>query len=218
MLIVWTAISWLSGSLMFSYWLGLLARKNVREIGDGNPGAANLWRAAGFRYGLAGIALDFAKGYAVVALLTESGTVTGMAVIPVAIAPLLGHAFSPFLRGRGGKAIAVTFGVWSGLTRFEAALAYAVAMALLLLAVKRWRRGKPATQQTDALQVTLGMLPMAVYLLARSFPGELFWFWLCNFALLVYTHRRELMPLVRKGPWGRGPGRHPTEEKEAEIR
>ena len=34
----------------------------------------------------------------------------------MAIAPIAGHAFSPFLGFHGGKALAVTFGIWSGLT------------------------------------------------------------------------------------------------------
>lgn len=201
-LVVWTALAWLSGSLMFSYWLGLLARKNLQKVGDRNPGGVNLWRMAGFRYGIAGIALDFAKGYAPVALLAGSGAVAGMAVVPIAVAPVLGHAFSPFLRGRGGKSIAVTFGVWSALTRFEAALAYAAIMALLLLAVKLWTRWRPATKENDALQVIFGMLLVFVYLLVRSFPGALLWCWLGNFLILVYTHRRELLSSVGRGERG----------------
>nr|WP_322785336.1 glycerol-3-phosphate acyltransferase [Carboxydothermus ferrireducens] len=36
----------------------------------------------------------------------------------MAVAPVLGHAFSPFLRFKGGKAMAVTFGVWSAIEKF----------------------------------------------------------------------------------------------------
>src|SRR5690606_14820148 len=111
----WTALAWLSGSLMFSYWLGCLKRRNLREVGDGNPGGVNLLKAVGIGWGLAGIALDFLKGYVPLVLLLWNGAVTGYELVPVAIAPVLGHAFSPFLKFQGGKAIAVTFGVWSAL-------------------------------------------------------------------------------------------------------
>lgn len=40
----------------------------------------------------------------------------------IAIAPILGHRFSPFLRFRGGKAIAASLGVWIGLTIWRASL------------------------------------------------------------------------------------------------
>lgn len=33
------AVEFLCGALMFSYWLGKAARKDLRQVGDGNPGA-----------------------------------------------------------------------------------------------------------------------------------------------------------------------------------
>ena len=61
MTIVWTVCAFLSGSFMFSYWLGLIAKKNLKTVGDGNPGALNLWKAAGYKLGIVGIILDFYK-------------------------------------------------------------------------------------------------------------------------------------------------------------
>ncbi|MEC0229423.1 glycerol-3-phosphate acyltransferase [Paenibacillus alba] len=126
MIIVWTLCAFVCGSLMFSYWLGRIVRTNLKAVGDGNPGALNLWKAAGFRWGIMGIVLDFLKGYLILVLLLGSSRIEGYAMIPVALAPIVGHAFSPFLRGRGGKAIAVTFGVWSALSGFEVSLALAI--------------------------------------------------------------------------------------------
>ncbi len=191
MLTLWIAVSWLSGSLMFSYWLGLMARHNLKNIGDGNPGGVNLYKAAGFGWGMTGIALDFLKGYLPLMILLSSGTIEGMAIVPVAAAPVMGHAVSPFLKFKGGKAIAVTFGVWSALTQFEVSLVYAVILALLLLAVRGLNRGRPTSSKSDAAQVLLGMLLVLAYMLARHFPREMLWCWLVIFAILVYSHRRE---------------------------
>lgn len=201
-IILWTALSFLSGSLMFSYWLGLIARRNLRTVGDGNPGALNLWRAAGFAYGLTGIALDFLKGWApVFAFSAVQADPPGYGVVLVALAPIAGHAFSPFLRGKGGKAIAVTFGVWSGLTGFAASLAYAIILAALL-ATARWlvNKGKPTSSEADAFQVVFGMLLLSVYLLGDGYSADVLWFWLANFLLLVYTHRRELRLFLKRVP------------------
>ncbi|MDQ6422412.1 glycerol-3-phosphate acyltransferase [Paenibacillus sp. LHD-117] len=195
----WTAFCFLCGSLMFSYWIGLFANKNVREHGDGNPGALNLWKAAGFGYGLAGIAFDSLKGYVPVLLLVHSGQAAGYGLVLPSAAALLGHMFSPFLRGKGGKAIAVTFGVWSALTGFAATLAYAVILALLLLGGRLIRSGKPSTPRADGFQVVLGMLLLTVCVLV--FGGSdalpLAAFGLVNFLLLAYAHRRELRALIR---------------------
>lgn len=190
-ILLWWAALFLCGSLMFSYWLGLASRSNLREIGDGNPGALNLWRAAGFAYGIAGIALDFAKGFGPVAFLLASERVLGYAAAAASLMPVLGHAFSPFLRGRGGKAIATTFGVWCALS-FEGALAYAIILALLLFGSRLVRVKKKASAEADAFQVVLGMLLLFVYALARAFPAPVAAFALANALLLAFTHRREL--------------------------
>lgn len=67
------AVEFLCGALMFSYWLGKVARKDLRQVGDGNPGAFNLWQSAGYQWGLAGILLDFMKGYVPLVFWLESG-------------------------------------------------------------------------------------------------------------------------------------------------
>jgi acyl phosphate:glycerol-3-phosphate acyltransferase len=198
MIILWTAVSFLSGSLMFSYWLGLIAHHNLKAIGDENPGALNLWRVAGYQYGLAGITLDVLKGYIPVAYLVNTGTVRGYEVVLVAAAPVLGHAFSPFLRGRGGKAIAVTFGVWSALTGFAASLAYAVILALLLVTARWINKGKPTSAEADGFQVVFGMLLLSAYLFGRNYSHTILSFWFGNFLLLVYTHRQELRTFFQR--------------------
>lgn len=188
----WTALAWLSGSLMFSYWLGCLKRRNLREVGDGNPGGVNLLKAVGIGWGLAGIALDFLKGYVPLVLLLWNGAVTGYELVPVAIAPVLGHAFSPFLKFQGGKAIAVTFGVWSALTGFEVSVVFALILAVMLIADRALRRVRTSLPESDAVQIVLGKLLVFVYLYAMGFSAPYLWCWLGIFAVLLYTHRREI--------------------------
>lgn len=198
-LLLWSAGLFLCGSLMFSYWLGLAAKRNLREVGDGNPGALNLWRSAGYAYGMAGIALDFAKGCAPVAIMLGTGRVSGYGAALASLMPVLGHALSPFLRGRGGKAIATTFGVWCGLA-FEGALAYAVILAILLglSRLPRIRSAKRTSAEADALQVVLGMLLLFVYAAARSWAAPVAAFALANMLLLAFTHRRELLRMYAR--------------------
>ncbi|SFT22080.1 acyl-phosphate glycerol 3-phosphate acyltransferase [Paenibacillus sp. BC26] len=198
MIILWTVLSYLSGSLMFSYWLGLMAKHNLKEHGDGNPGALNLWRAAGYTYGLTGILLDFLKGYIPLFWLVQTNAVTGAGIILPAAAAILGHIFSPFLRLRGGKAIAVSFGVWSGLTGFAASLAYAIILAVLLLSGRLLSRGKTSTSEADAFQVVLGMLLLVIFLFFARYSGAVLLLGMINFLLLVYSHRRELRVVVLK--------------------
>ncbi|MFD0696157.1 glycerol-3-phosphate acyltransferase [Paenibacillus sp. GCM10027628] len=198
MIILLTVGACLSGSLMFSYWMGLLVKKNLKAVGDGNPGALNLWKASGYKLGIAGILLDFLKGYLPIFLLVGSDYAQGYAIVPLAIAPILGHAFSPFLKGKGGKAIAVTFGVWSALTRFEVSLVYAVILALFVAATRLINKSKPKSAEMDGLQVVSGMLLLFVYLYLREFSGAILWIWFGNAVILIYTHRRELAVWLKR--------------------
>ncbi|MDQ0900497.1 glycerol-3-phosphate acyltransferase [Paenibacillus sp. V4I7] len=192
MTIVWTVCAFLSGSFMFSYWLGLIAQKNLKTVGDGNPGALNLWKAAGYKFGVVGIILDFLKGYLILLFVLGNEKIQGYSMISIALAPIIGHAFSPFLKGKGGKAIAVTFGVWSALSSFEVSLAFAVFLAILLSAIKVINRGKSTSTEADGLQVVIGFLLVGIYLYMRDYSSAILWVWLGNFLLLAYTHRYEL--------------------------
>jgi glycerol-3-phosphate acyltransferase PlsY len=107
----------------------------------------------------------------------------------VAIAPILGHAFSPFLKFRGGKALAATGGVWLALVGLPALFAYAVlAVPFTLL------------QEEDALSANAGMVSLLVYAALRG-PAWLFAFAALNAALIVWTHRRDLFRLPQWRPW-----------------
>ena len=198
MTIVWTVCAFLSGSFMFSYWLGLIAKKNLKTVGDGNPGALNLWKAAGYKLGVVGIILDFLKGYLILLLVLRNENVQGNSVIPIALAPIIGHAFSPFLKGRGGKAIAVTFGVWSALSSFEISLVFAAVLAILQIEIKVINRGKSTSTEADGLQVVVGFLLVGVYLYIRDYSSLILWVWLGNFLLLAYTHRYELAIYLKR--------------------
>jgi len=198
MTLLLTVICFLSGSLMFSYWIGFLLEINIRATGDGNPGAANLWKEAGAGYGLLGIALDFGKGYLPVFLIIQSGAVSGYGLVPVALAPVFGHAFSPFLKGNGGKSLAVSFGVWSALTKFRASLTYALILASLYVITKIMKKGKKTTSNEDGIQTTVGFLLLAVYLFWKHYPGFIHWIWLGNFSLLFWKNKHALAEKLKR--------------------
>ena len=59
---------WL-GACPFSVWVGRwVLGKDIRNYGDGNPGAANVFRAGGHKSGCFAVILDTAKGVPFVAL------------------------------------------------------------------------------------------------------------------------------------------------------
>jgi glycerol-3-phosphate acyltransferase PlsY len=189
---LWTVLGFVCGSLPFSVWLGrLIIRKDIRYYGDGNPGAINAWRVGGWRAGVPAILLDFLKGAVPVGLAEPLAGVSGWGLLPIALSPVIGHAFSPFLGFRGGKSVAATFGIWSGLTLWEGPTMLGCFLGLFFL-----------IQKIDAWSVMLAMLLLAAYLCVRQ-PDEthVFVIWFGNMMVLALQHRRELRNVPRPRAW-----------------
>jgi glycerol-3-phosphate acyltransferase PlsY len=197
--LVWTGIGFLSGSIPFSLLLGrLFARADVRDFGDGNVGAANAWRAGGWRVGLIALLLDAFKGAVPVGLAHFVFGVSGWLLVPVALAPVLGHAFSPFLCLGGGKAVAVTFGIWTGLMLGEAPILLGILLGFFVL-----------IQTADAWAVILSMGVFLVHLVLRQAAPVLIAIWVGNALILLWKHRVGLREFPRPRAWvGRLPRRN----------
>ncbi|PJF35649.1 MAG: hypothetical protein CUN49_09520 [Candidatus Thermofonsia Clade 1 bacterium] len=118
--LLWTALGFLSGAIPFSVWIGKWRlRTDIRQYGDHNPGATNLLRAGSKSWFLIALLLDVSKGAAPVGLAHWTFGIRGLEIVPIALAPVLGHAFSPFLNFKGGKAVATMGGIWIGLTLLQ---------------------------------------------------------------------------------------------------
>jgi glycerol-3-phosphate acyltransferase PlsY len=124
---------YLLGSMPWGYWLPrIVTGVNIRKIGSGNTGAANVWRTQGFKLGLSVALLDVAKGLAAALL----GVWLGSELIGLlaGIAALFGH-WRPLFIGfaRGGKIVATTGGVALALAPLATLAAAAVWIAVFLV-------------------------------------------------------------------------------------
>lgn len=185
----WTLVGFLSGSIPFAFLIGkLLAKTDIRTFGDGNPGGTNAFKAGGPKAGLPALLLDLLKGFLPVYLAQKYG-LGGWNLVPVCLAPVLGHAFSPFLRFQGGKALAATAGVWVGLLGWWAFPIYGILAVPLNL-----------IQTEDAWAASAGMLALLVYSILFGQP------WLVavaalNAALIAWTHHHALACGPHLRPW-----------------
>ena len=129
--VFWIVVGFMLGAIPFSPLIGrLVLGQDITRYGDKNPGATNVLRAGGFFWFTLALALDISKGALPVGLAYQVYGWQGWEAILIAVAPVAGHAFSPFLQGKGGKAIAAAFGTWIGLTLWQIPL---VSMLLLIL-------------------------------------------------------------------------------------
>lgn len=110
-------IGYLSGSVLFAYSIPKLIRHiDVREVSeDGNPGTYNAFKYGGFWCGVCVLSAELLKGFLPVWLCIRAVGAERLPFALVMASPVFGHAYSVFHHGRGGKAIAVSFGVMLGL-------------------------------------------------------------------------------------------------------
>ena len=176
-------LAFLCGSLPFSVWLGkILLGLDVRKFGDGNPGAANAFRTGNKLVGLLALLLDISKAAAPVGWAYFSMGIRGIPMLLIAVAPILGHVFSPFLGFRGGKALATALGVWIGLTIWKLSLP-AVVGALVGIAL--------FTPPGWSAMLALGGI-LAVLLIWLPDP-LLLAVWFSEVIILAWTHRLDLI-------------------------
>ena len=135
--------AYLLGSVPFAFLIARAHGKDLRTIGSGNIGATNLARAVGRQWGYFCFALDVLKGLTPVAIVGAIGGVAGNPLflslwLLVGIAAILGHVFPVYLRFKGGKGVATSFGVALGLWPYFTFCAL-IALAVWITVVRVWR-------------------------------------------------------------------------------
>lgn len=129
------AVAYLLGSIPFGFWL-VRAWKgiDVREVGSGNIGTTNVYRAAGKGAAAVVFLLDVAKGWLPVYAALALGAPEHMAVLAGACA-IIGHSRSIFLGFTGGKSVATGIGTILACSPLAAGLA----LAVFAVAFAMWR-------------------------------------------------------------------------------
>jgi len=161
-----------------------------RDAGSKNVGATNVARLCGTQWGVLVLALDIFKGYLPAALAPEG---TGwLALSLIAAASILGHAYSPMLNMRGGKAVATTIGVFLAVAPW--AMFFAVVCCLAVIALSGYVSMGSLTLALalpvfSLLTGNIGMIPLSLGVM-------LFLFW---------RHRENILRLDRgeEMPWRR---------------
>jgi glycerol-3-phosphate acyltransferase PlsY len=158
---------------------------------SGNPGATNATRVLGRRWGILVGALDVLKGLVpTYAALWAFGVYSAYLV---AVAVVLGHLYSPYLRGRGGKGVSTTLGVLLAVHPWYAAALLAV--FLIVVGVSRW-------VALGSLSAAAGLVVVGVIAATGRLPGS--WglptaVWAITLgSLILLRHRRNIIARIRR--------------------
>lgn len=103
-------VSYLLGSIPAASWVARSRGVDIRTVGSGNSGATNVLRSLGKGPAFTVAVFDILKG-ALAVWLARSLGLDAMWAALCGVAAVLGHNFSPFLKFRGGKGVATSFGV-----------------------------------------------------------------------------------------------------------
>lgn len=176
-------VSFLVGSFPSGLVLAqLFAGQDVRHAGSGNIGAANVARIAGARVGIAVAVLDILKG-AVPVWIGTALSLPSTALALVALAAVLGHDFSVFLRFRGGKGVATSVGV-----------ALALAPIATVFAMLTWA-GMLLLSRYSSLASLLALALLGAFMLVTHEPAAYVVLALVLFVLAALKHWENILRL-----------------------
>ncbi len=191
------------GSMPWGYWLPrLITGTDVRAVGSGSTGAANVWRTVGFKVGLVVALLDIAKGFAAALLgLAAGGVEIGLAA---GIAAMAGHWRPLFLRfARGGKIVATTGGVALALAPVASLATLAVWVAAFLVTRYTSVASMLASVSLPVFAALLGA-PVEVVVFASGAAGAILVLHRANIRRLVHGTENRFQLRGRRSPAARG--------------
>ncbi len=180
-----SVVGYLLGSISFAVLVARSRGIDIFKTGSGNPGATNVKRTLGAKWGNLVFSLDALKGF-----LAAGWPILFMGSLRLGIiglvAAILGHSFSVFLRFRGGKGVATTMG---GLL--------AVMPHVLLVGLLVWLVCFYTTKVVALASILFALsLPLAAYAIARP-DDPRFTLALLLCLLIVVRHRSNIVRLMQ---------------------
>jgi acyl phosphate:glycerol-3-phosphate acyltransferase len=128
-------IGYLLGSIPFGFLIvRVTAGADIRKQGSGNIGATNVFRKSRWA-GVGTLLLDGGKGYLAVLIARWMGGDPAWQAI-AALAAILGHVFTVWLRFKGGKGVATGCGAYMAIC--PAAVVTTLVVFVLTVAVTRY--------------------------------------------------------------------------------
>ena len=136
---------------------------DIRQYGTGNVGASNAISQLGKRTGIVlGLLDGFAKGTLPVVAAKLSGLDLGVQM-GIALAAVVGHNWSPYLKFTGGRGVAAAMGAYVGFGLWPQ-----IALGIVLVGVIGW-----LIRRNLALWMVIGMGVMAPFAYVLGQPVEI---------------------------------------------
>ena len=177
---------YLIGAIPFGYLICKIFKNiDIRKFGSGNIGATNVYRVCGLKLGLPVLILDILKGFIPV-YIGKILKFSNPLILIGGILSILGHSFSIFLKGKGGKGVSTSFGVVIGLFPLPAFFSFVLWLIVVFL-----------TKYVSLASISGALLlPFSVYIFTRDiFLSSI---GILIFLFILYTHRENIKRLLNR--------------------
>jgi glycerol-3-phosphate acyltransferase PlsY len=119
--------AYLLGSIPTGLWVARARGIDIRAVGSGNIGATNVARGLGKSWAVVVLVCDALKGFLPVFVARQFPSWFSPTIVALSgLAAIVGHMFTIFQRGHGGKGVATSLGVALGLSPPLALICFAV--------------------------------------------------------------------------------------------
>jgi len=190
--IIFCCILYLCGSIPFSY---IIPKKkkgiDIRDYGSGNIGATNVIRSLGKKIGIICLVLDASKVFLpliiIKYLILKDMTLNEHQILLslAAIAGVLGHDYSIFMKFKGGKGVSSSMGVFFAINLISGSIFLGLGIFLAF--------------KTKIMSVTsftvLTVSTVLIYFLTGSWIYFFLYLFLSLFSL--FRHRKNLIRLIK---------------------
>lgn len=189
--IILVALAYILGSVSMSYIVGKYAKGvDIRTKGSGNLGSTNALRVLGWKCAAITVAYDILKGVATVwiADLMFDGQLESIAIMLGGIAVIAGHNFPFYLKFKGGKGIATSFGIALYLNPIAAMALLVIEFGIIF----------STGYVSLASVISAALYPFLVMFMWSGHVGDV-WYWILCVVLAVLAiirHRSNIKRLI----------------------
>lgn len=155
-------------------------KKDLRTLGSGNIGATNAFRVNGKLVGILTLIFDFSKGFFPIFLIKHYQPTENLGCFVLMC--VIGHIFSLWLKFKGGKGVAVAFGVLFAM-QFTLGI---IAASIWILTFKFYK-----TSSISSLS-SLFIATIAAFFLINFFDAICLLF---SLLLIIYKHKSNIKAL-----------------------
>lgn len=178
-------ISYIIGSFSSSYIIGKFVKKiDIRKFGSGNAGATNAVRVLGRKLGILIGAMDIIKG--MVAVLIGLKLQGDMGALVAGLFVIIGHDWSLFLKFKGGKGVATSFGTLL-IIHFPTAI---ISMGIGLIVVFYTKYA------SLGFLTFLVLSPVVSSIIMKKFSMEIFIYTIVIAIIAIYRHKSNIRRLL----------------------